>query len=215
MNNANKKKSKPSIPVSLHIDPGTVTGAETRTSLSRFYALKAELVAELGRELELGPELGVKDRRRLSVDIARSPAELVEAVASLAARSNGRLAGIAIDADRFRTVLARHAAASELIRELRHVAQRLEDDIVDERADVGRQSLAVVWGLEGAVRAGDGVVNAGKVRELRALARKGRPRRRGAKSVAPLDAAVDTPVGPTVTEKEARPMPELALSTSP
>ena len=152
------------------------------------------------------PSLTRTARRQLQSRNADTPDSLIEMVSHLAEQGGGSVAGIPFDAATARAMLAQTSTTRTTISVGRQTLQRMEDDMIQQRATVADPAFAIYTALRRLVKTKSGNALTPAYEQMKAIV-KNRPRRSRVKK--PDDestaAASPTPVG--VAAASAAPTP--------
>jgi hypothetical protein len=165
------------------------TGAETRQSQSYVAAKAIHELRTVGSSLHLRDRLSKGDRLRLTAESVLVPTNFLEAIATCASVHGGSIAGIAIDPDQARSVIARSAAAAGIVQWANDFAQSVSDDALRDRAALAQRSLQAYRTVEGASMLGE-------LEQMRAIIKTSKKIRRRTKATDPaaVPAAVPAPM---------------------
>ncbi len=138
------------------------------------------------------PVLSKNDRRNLQGRNERTPNELVEMLCHLAEQNGGHILGMPFDAATARTVLAQTSTAQTQISVARQLLQRMEDDMIQQRATVADPSFAIFTALRRLVNTKSGNSLTPAYVQMKAIV-KNRPRKKRAKKTTEPATTAATP----------------------
>jgi hypothetical protein len=120
------------------------------------------------------PSLGTKDRHRLRSSNAKVPDALVELVCHLAEQSGGNVLGMPYDATQVRATLANVASARTAVAAAQLLLQRMDDELLQQRASVADPTFAIYTALRRLVRTPAGNALAPAYEQMKSIV-KNRP----------------------------------------
>jgi hypothetical protein len=129
------------------------------------------------------PVLTKTERRNLQSRNERVPDELIEMVSHLAEQGGGTILGMSFDTATASSVLAQTSTAQTQISVARQLLQRMEDDMVQQRATVADPTFAIYTALRRLVKTKSGNALTPAYEQMQAIV-KNRPRRSRAKKTA-------------------------------
>jgi hypothetical protein len=116
--------------------------AEKEALPKRIAAALAKL-GDLAADLQLGGALGRPERKRVNQRLAYVPARIVRAVAAVAERNGGKIAGLTFDAETAKEALAWKKLGPKLAAEARRFVTRIESTMLRRLADVTAKAFAI------------------------------------------------------------------------
>lgn len=114
-----------------------------RVSQSFVFRERTAQLESLAAELGLSPALGLSDRTRLARQAAMATDPELEAIAAMADKHGGSLAGIALDADLVRETIAYAAASLTFEHALEQLLKACGDERLRRRARVAVPASAI------------------------------------------------------------------------
>jgi hypothetical protein len=126
------------------------------------------------------------DRRKVRARNERAPDELLELLCHLAEQNGGQLLGMSFDPVQARATLAETSAARTQIGVTRQLLQRMEDDMIQQRATVADRGFAIFMALRRLVMTTEGNSLSPAYEQMKQIVRD-RPRKtrkKAAKAVA-------------------------------
>ena len=160
------------------------------------------------------------DRRRLRGRNEIVPDPLVEMICHLAEQGGGTVLGMPFDAAAARATLAQTSATRTTISVGRQTLQRMEDDMIQQRATVADPAFAIYTSLRRLVKTKAGNSLSPAYEQMKAIVkdRPRKPRKRGkgktatAKGATPTPPVEVTPAAPPPSPQAAT--PKVVASTS-
>jgi hypothetical protein len=122
------------------------------------------------------PSLSTADRKRLRSSNAMVPDELVAMVSHLAEQGNGSVLGMPFDATSASATLSETSATKTAISVGRQTLQRMEDDMLQQRATVADNAFAIYTALRRLVKTKSGNSLAPAYEQMKTIV-KNRPRK--------------------------------------
>jgi hypothetical protein len=165
------------------------------------------------------PSLTKTEREQLRSRNARVPNELVEMVSHLAEEGNGSVLGMPFDATTASATLTQTSDTQTAISVGRQTLQRMEDDMLQQRATVADPAFAIYTALRRLVKTKTGNALAPAYEQMKSIV-KNRPRKSRAKKPAEEAASTATTATPVVAAPAAPPSvaqaatPKVAVTTS-
>jgi hypothetical protein len=156
------------------------------------------------------PSLSKTERRALQGRNENAPDELIEMIAQLAQQGGGTVLGIPFDATTALATLAQTSATRTSISVGQQTLQRMEDDMIQQRATAADPAFAIYTALRRLVKTKSGNALAPAYAQMKSIV-KNRPRKSRAKSTAGGASATTTPtptqVGAAAAAAPAAPQP--------
>jgi hypothetical protein len=162
------------------------------------------------------PVLSKVERDRLKGRNRLVPDQLVEMICHLAEQNGGQVLGMAYDAAQARATLAQTSAARTHISVTRQLLQRMEDDMIQQRATVADPSFAVYTALRRLVNTKMGNHLSPAYEQMKQIVknRPRTPRKKVAKAAAGTVAPTTAPATPESPAQAPAPKASATTSTS-
>jgi hypothetical protein len=181
----------------------------------------ASTLSSLGEQIQ-SPSLTPATRQEVRSRNARVPDELIEMITHLAEQGGGSVLGMPFDATTATTTLAQTASTRTAINVGRQTMQRMEDDMLQQRATVADPAFAIYTALRRLVKTKAGNALSPAYAQMKAIVknrpRKSRPKKEKtaepASPPATATAAATTPATPAPSAQAPAPKASATTSTS-
>jgi hypothetical protein len=161
------------------------------------------------------PVLSKADRQRLKGRNDRVPDQLIEMISDLAEQNGGKVLGIPFDAATARATLTQTSATRVQIGTTKQLTQKMEDDMIQQRATVADPAFAIFTALRRLVNTKSGNSLAPAYEQMKTIV-KDRPRT-PRKKKATTTATANAPALPTTQASAtatATPQPSAPAPTA-
>jgi hypothetical protein len=156
--------------------------------------------------------LDKKTRRNVQNRNQTAPDALIEMICHLAEQGGGSVLGMPFDAAQARTTLAQANEARTSISVARQTLQRMEDDMIQQRATAADPAFAIYASLRRLVKTKAGNSLAPAYEQMKAIV-KNRPRKRRNKTAAAKGATATPPAPAVAAATPAAPQPSAQAAT--
>lgn len=130
--------------------PGGI--AATRGSKAYWFHQKTEAVRAIEKELGEVRILSLEQRKAYRGLVARTPTEVIEHAAALAAQHGGTIGSVTLDPDKARETIAYVAASAPFVAALRELASLVEDDGLAMQGELAESVRTLIMELDVMVR---------------------------------------------------------------
>jgi hypothetical protein len=178
----------------------------------------AATLSQVGEQVQ-SPSLTPAARQQLRGRNANVPDELIEMIRHLAEQGGGSVLGMPFDATAATTTLAQTASARTAIRVGRQTIQRMEDDMLQQRATVADPAFAIYTSLRRLVKTKAGNSLSAAYEQMKSIV-KNRPRKSRKKTAEPASppatatAAATAPATPAPSAQAPAVKASATTSTS-
>lgn len=158
------------------------------------------------------PVLNKADRQRLKGRNDRVPDQLIEMISDLAEQNGGKVLGIPFDAATARATLTQTSATRVQIGTTKQLTQKMEDDMIQQRATVADPAFAIFTALRRLVNTKSGNSLAPAYEQMKTIV-KDRPRT-PRKKKASTTASATAPAPQASATATATPQPSAPAPTA-
>jgi hypothetical protein len=158
------------------------------------------------------PVLNKADRQRLKGRNDRVPDQLIEMISDLAEQNGGKVLGIPFDAATARATLTQTSATRVQISTTKQLTQKMEDDMIQQRATVADPAFAIFTALRRLVNTKSGNSLAPAYEQMKTIV-KDRPRT-PRKKKASTTASATAPAPQASATATATPQPSAPAPTA-